>query len=369
MATDISATTTITFEQLTKYFHLPINDVAKELGICATMLKKICRKNGIPRWPHRKIKSLNKMIENLEASLQNNASEAEECIRQEINILKNKKSLIMKNPSILVQGNKRSSQDADGKVVKKLRTDDDMPVATVTVPRSSLLPPSSSSSSSSLSINQLLTPSNPFSTPLTSYLMAGEDKDEKESPRRGDEIQMMRPPSPNTQHYYKTSVQQSPMQQATSRYYLPQEYSHRAGTDYLSSQPSYVQQPPTSTQDSHYVLPKLNFSSNNATQPTTSYMTSSPPKFRPPSPINSSHQLQHQQPSYAPASPDSYSRHYFHHYHPQLSSPATPYKMQYSQQPQQSQQVAMPQQMIAQQSASGAPVVLRWVMEYDKSKK
>jgi hypothetical protein len=58
MATaDISATTTITFEQLTKYFHLPINDVAKELGICATMLKKICRKNGIPRWPHRKVRS------------------------------------------------------------------------------------------------------------------------------------------------------------------------------------------------------------------------------------------------------------------------------------------------------------------------
>jgi RWP-RK domain len=56
MATaDLSATTTITFEQLTKYFHLPINDVAKELGICATMLKKICRKNGIPRWPHRKV--------------------------------------------------------------------------------------------------------------------------------------------------------------------------------------------------------------------------------------------------------------------------------------------------------------------------
>jgi hypothetical protein len=47
--------TPITFEQLSKYFHLPINDVAKELGICATMLKKICRRNGIPRWPHRKV--------------------------------------------------------------------------------------------------------------------------------------------------------------------------------------------------------------------------------------------------------------------------------------------------------------------------
>jgi RWP-RK domain len=50
-----AADVSITREQLTKYFHLPITDVAKELGICATMLKKICRKNGIPRWPHRKV--------------------------------------------------------------------------------------------------------------------------------------------------------------------------------------------------------------------------------------------------------------------------------------------------------------------------
>lgn len=41
------------------------------------------------------------MIESLEASLTNDGSEAGECIRQEIIILKNKKSLIMRNPSIL----------------------------------------------------------------------------------------------------------------------------------------------------------------------------------------------------------------------------------------------------------------------------
>lgn len=55
MASSSAADVSITREQLTKYFHLPITDVAKELGICATMLKKICRKNGIPRWPHRKV--------------------------------------------------------------------------------------------------------------------------------------------------------------------------------------------------------------------------------------------------------------------------------------------------------------------------
>ena len=45
----------ITRDQLREYFHLPINEVAKRLGVCATVLKKICRKNGVPRWPHRKV--------------------------------------------------------------------------------------------------------------------------------------------------------------------------------------------------------------------------------------------------------------------------------------------------------------------------
>jgi hypothetical protein len=44
-----------TREELAKYFHLPIAEAAKELGVCATVLKKICRKNGISRWPHRKV--------------------------------------------------------------------------------------------------------------------------------------------------------------------------------------------------------------------------------------------------------------------------------------------------------------------------
>jgi hypothetical protein len=33
-------------EELSKYFHLPEKAVAKELGICLTSLKKICRSYG-----------------------------------------------------------------------------------------------------------------------------------------------------------------------------------------------------------------------------------------------------------------------------------------------------------------------------------
>eukprot|EP01132_Coremiostelium_polycephalum_P001432 gene1432-1806_t len=85
---------------LSKYFHLPINSVAKEIGICATVLKKICRKNGIPRWPHRKIKSIDKMIANLENTTPKNQEEQIK-ISNEIQSLKRKKSHLIKHPNIL----------------------------------------------------------------------------------------------------------------------------------------------------------------------------------------------------------------------------------------------------------------------------
>lgn len=55
-----------TMEELRKYFHLPIREVAKALGLCATLLKKICRVNRIKRWPFRQIRSITKSIQSLE---------------------------------------------------------------------------------------------------------------------------------------------------------------------------------------------------------------------------------------------------------------------------------------------------------------
>ena len=52
----------ITKSTLCNYFHLPINDAAKHLGVCVTMLKKTCRKYGISRWPYRRIKCIDKKI-------------------------------------------------------------------------------------------------------------------------------------------------------------------------------------------------------------------------------------------------------------------------------------------------------------------
>jgi len=56
-------------EQLTPYFHLPIKTASLKLGVCTTVLKRICRDHGISRWPYRQIKSLDKKICNKIACL------------------------------------------------------------------------------------------------------------------------------------------------------------------------------------------------------------------------------------------------------------------------------------------------------------
>lgn len=59
----------VKIDELSQYFHLPEKAVARQLGVCLTSLKKICRQNGITRWPYRKLKSLDKKIHKIENAL------------------------------------------------------------------------------------------------------------------------------------------------------------------------------------------------------------------------------------------------------------------------------------------------------------
>ncbi|CAL5367654.1 unnamed protein product [Camellia sinensis] len=51
--------------EIQKYFDVPITKAAKELKVGLTVLKKRCRELNIMRWPHRKIKSLKSLIDNV----------------------------------------------------------------------------------------------------------------------------------------------------------------------------------------------------------------------------------------------------------------------------------------------------------------
>eukprot|EP00741_Cyanophora_paradoxa_P019822 tig00021168_g19130.t1 len=61
----------VTREELVANFEHPIQDVARRLGVCVTVLKKICRSHGITRWPQRKLRSVVRWIEQADVVVQN----------------------------------------------------------------------------------------------------------------------------------------------------------------------------------------------------------------------------------------------------------------------------------------------------------
>eukprot|EP00271_Cylindrocystis_brebissonii_P010124 TRINITY_DN26219_c0_g1_i1.p1 TRINITY_DN26219_c0_g1~~TRINITY_DN26219_c0_g1_i1.p1 ORF type:complete len:202 (-),score=45.45 TRINITY_DN26219_c0_g1_i1:50-655(-) len=90
-ATQRERTSKLRVADLAQHFHLPINLAAKELGICPTVLKKICRRNNMRRWPHRKIKSIERIIATLEQTLAEGVRSGDDAIRAEIVQLRREK--------------------------------------------------------------------------------------------------------------------------------------------------------------------------------------------------------------------------------------------------------------------------------------
>jgi len=72
----------ITAAELREYLHLPAKDVAKELGMCLTSLKKVCRQHGILRWPYRRLKMIDRKIQSLEHHIAEGTEDEDDVRRQ-----------------------------------------------------------------------------------------------------------------------------------------------------------------------------------------------------------------------------------------------------------------------------------------------
>ncbi|EFJ45182.1 RWP-RK domain-containing transcription factor [Volvox carteri f. nagariensis] len=44
--------------QIREFFHLPVEEASEQLGVNKSKLKRLCRENGVSRWPQRKLQSL-----------------------------------------------------------------------------------------------------------------------------------------------------------------------------------------------------------------------------------------------------------------------------------------------------------------------
>uniref|UniRef100_A0A1D2A4X3 RWP-RK domain-containing protein n=1 Tax=Auxenochlorella protothecoides TaxID=3075 RepID=A0A1D2A4X3_AUXPR len=55
----------ITLEDVAAHFHLPADKACQQLGISLTVLKRVCRRVGVDRWPYRRVKSLERIFHSL----------------------------------------------------------------------------------------------------------------------------------------------------------------------------------------------------------------------------------------------------------------------------------------------------------------
>lgn len=90
------STRELTVDELSSYFHLPINEVAKKLGLCVTVLKARCRERGITRWPYRKVRKLDNIIHALE---RNQKCFLRDDVKKQLAILKETRDVLLSNPN------------------------------------------------------------------------------------------------------------------------------------------------------------------------------------------------------------------------------------------------------------------------------
>ena len=106
---------TFTMEKLRRYFHLPINEVAKQLGVCTTVLKKICRRNNIRRWPYRQIRSITESIQSTQIAGQSETLSDRDKLRYQSQILhlQHTLELLLQDPNAPVSDILRLSSPSD----------------------------------------------------------------------------------------------------------------------------------------------------------------------------------------------------------------------------------------------------------------
>ncbi|KAG8076364.1 hypothetical protein GUJ93_ZPchr0006g41930 [Zizania palustris] len=111
----------LTFELVSRYFYMPITQAARELNVGLTLLKKRCRQLGIPRWPHRKMKSLQALIDNVQALQEASKTNGEEQLRMLVETLQQERKLLEQKPCVELEEKTKRLRQACFKASYKKR--------------------------------------------------------------------------------------------------------------------------------------------------------------------------------------------------------------------------------------------------------
>ncbi|KAL9665118.1 hypothetical protein QQ045_020528 [Rhodiola kirilowii] len=115
----LSTSKMLTMKMISQYFYMPITQAAKELNIGLTLLKKRCRELGICRWPHRKLMSLQTLINNVQ-ELGKEEGNAEK-LKIAMEVLEREKKMMEKLPDMQLEDRTKKLRQACFKANYKKR--------------------------------------------------------------------------------------------------------------------------------------------------------------------------------------------------------------------------------------------------------
>ncbi|GAQ87313.1 RWP-RK domain-containing protein [Klebsormidium nitens] len=108
-------------DEIARHFDMPISEASKRLGVGLTVLKKRCRDMGIHRWPHRKLKSMNALIQTVQQLGAKDNGGPEQQIGSAIQRLEAERNSIEAAPSVKLTHETRKFRQACFKAKYKLR--------------------------------------------------------------------------------------------------------------------------------------------------------------------------------------------------------------------------------------------------------
>eukprot|EP00270_Netrium_digitus_P007841 TRINITY_DN2303_c0_g1_i6.p1 TRINITY_DN2303_c0_g1~~TRINITY_DN2303_c0_g1_i6.p1 ORF type:complete len:461 (+),score=32.82 TRINITY_DN2303_c0_g1_i6:85-1467(+) len=139
----------VSLKDLSDHFHLPINDVARKLGLCVTVLKQRCRELGISRWPYRKVRKLDNLISALESSFPLQNLENSEMVKN-LNAARETRNILLHDPNSTVHlklGKVKVSARSSKSVGKVLQDLPEISLPAISFETMDSLPPSQSGGS------------------------------------------------------------------------------------------------------------------------------------------------------------------------------------------------------------------------------
>jgi hypothetical protein len=106
-----------------QHFNVPLRVAAANLNVSVTTLKRLCRRNGVARWPHRQINGLDRAIGQLESRLHdcvhNPPAEGEDSVedmRQQLEELVLRRSSVINQESLSDDGSFADIAGDDGEI-------------------------------------------------------------------------------------------------------------------------------------------------------------------------------------------------------------------------------------------------------------